>query len=148
VLPATAEEIASLLHDVTRAIGRRMGQQFKGSPLPPSTGFVLHVVHQRPGLTVSELARAAGQAKSRVSVLVDQLAGEGLLEKRPDPEDRRLVRVHPGPRLAEWWQGLHRMMDQLMAELLADLSPAEQSGLVTALRRLRDAAQRKGWWQP
>jgi hypothetical protein len=132
VLPATAEEIASLLHDVTRAIGRRMGQQFKGSPLPPSTGFVLHVVHERPGLTVSELARA----------------GEGLLEKRPDPEDRRLVRVHPGPRLAEWWQGLHRMMDQLMAELLADLSPAEQSGLVTALRRLRDAAQRKGWWQP
>jgi DNA-binding MarR family transcriptional regulator len=76
---------------------------------------------------------------------VDQLAGEGLLVKQPDPDDRRLVRVYCGPRVEEWRQGLHRMMEDLMAELLADLSPEEQSNLVAALRQLRDAAQRKGW---
>jgi DNA-binding MarR family transcriptional regulator len=131
---------------VTRVIGRRVSQELKGSLLPPSTGLLLHVAHERPGLTVSELARTTGQAKSRVSVLVDQLAGEGLLIKQADPSDRRLVRVYAGPRVEEWRQSFHRMMEDLMAELLADLGADEQSSLVAALRKLREAAERKGWW--
>lgn len=146
-IPATAEEIVGLFHGINRALGRRVAEQVKVADLPAGTHLVLHVTHDRPGLTVSELSRAVGQAKSRTSVVVDWLSDRGLVEKRSDPDDQRLVRVYPTPRVEEIWKGMHRMMEGMMAELLADLDPAQQVDLVAALRRLRDAAQRKGWWK-
>lgn len=115
--------------------------------LPPGAPLALHLIHSRPGLTVSELSRAAGQAKSNTSVLVDQLSGVGLVEKRADPSDQRLARVYATPLLEEHWTRMHRMMDEMMGELLADLTEDERTNLVTALRQLREAARRKGWWK-
>jgi DNA-binding MarR family transcriptional regulator len=145
VVPATAEEIVSLFHGINRTLGRRVADQMKPADLPAGTHLVLHLAHDRPGLTVSELSRAVGQAKSRTSVIVDWLADKGLVEKRADPGDQRLVRVYATPRVEVLWKDMHRMMEDMMGDLLADLDPEQRDSLVAALRLLRDAAQRKGW---
>jgi DNA-binding MarR family transcriptional regulator len=147
VLPAAAEEIVGLFHGINRTLGRRVSEQMKPADLPAGCPLVLHLVHDRPGLTVSALSRAAGQAKSRTSVIVDWLADRGILDKRADPDDQRLVRVYATPRVEALWHGMHRMMEDMMAELLADLDPEQRANLVAALRQLRAAAQRKGWWK-
>ena len=137
----------SLFHGINRTMGRRVADQIKLADLPVGTHLVLHAIHDRPGLTVSELSRAVGQAKSRTSVIVDWLAERGVVEKRPDPDDQRLVRVYATPRVEEIWRDMHRMMEEMMAALLADLDADQRASLVAGLRRLRDAAQRKGWWK-
>ncbi len=147
VVPATAEEIVSLFHGINRTLGRRVADQMKPADLPAGTHLVLHLAHDRPGLTVSELSRAVGQAKSRTSVVVDWLAERGMVEKRADPDDQRLVRVYATPRVEEIWRGMHRMMEEMMAALLADLDAEQRASLVAGLRQLRDAAKRKGWWK-
>jgi DNA-binding MarR family transcriptional regulator len=45
-------------------------------------------VARRP-LPMSELASALGIDPSNATVLVDRLEGEGLVRRRPDPDDRR-----------------------------------------------------------
>lgn len=141
-----AEEIASLFAGVTRLLHKRVREAMHRSEMPAAVPLLMHLAHARPGLTLSALGRAAGLSKSRTSVLVDRLTSHGLLEKRPDPDDQRLVRIHPTPRSPELQREMHAAYEGAVADLLAELSPAERSDLVAALRRMREAARRRGWW--
>ncbi len=55
-------------------------------------GVMSALVHQ-PGQTMrmKELARATNSALSRLSRVVDRLAGQGWLERRPHPDDGRVT---------------------------------------------------------
>lgn len=85
-----------------------------------------------PGRLVGETLVTSGTMTNRV----DRLAGRGLVERRPDPGDRRGVLVRLTETGRERVDGaLSELMDR-EAELLAGLSPAEAESLVAALRTL------------
>lgn len=48
---------------------------------------IMHV--GRFGIRQSELVRRMGLSKQAVQQLLDELAGDGIIERKPDPEDRR-----------------------------------------------------------
>lgn len=52
----------------------------------------------KPGLRMNELAKAVVISKSGLTSLVDRMADRGLVERAPDPSDRRavLVALTPG----------------------------------------------------
>lgn len=54
---------------------------------------MLHVSEGAGGRRMTELARAVVLSKSGLTALVDRMEADGLLERRPDPEDRRATRV-------------------------------------------------------
>lgn len=85
-----------------------------------------------PGELVKQTLSTSGTMTNRV----DRLARRGLVERRPDPEDRRGVRVRLAPegcRLAE-----AALADLLEHErsLLEDLTSAERDQLAGLLARL------------
>lgn len=86
-------ELGELWRGLNRALHERMRQAMRGQDLNPPAMYLLRHVAAAPGLTVSELARKAGVVKSGVSKMIDQVAGQGLVEKRPDPADQRLIRL-------------------------------------------------------
>jgi DNA-binding MarR family transcriptional regulator len=49
---------------------------------------VLRALHERP-LTLTALADLLGVTKQAAAPVVDEMAGLGLVERRPDPADRR-----------------------------------------------------------
>lgn len=54
---------------------------------------LLHVSEGGDGRRMSELAEAVVLSKSGLTSVIDRMEGEGLVERRPDPQDRRAIRI-------------------------------------------------------
>lgn len=61
--------------------------------IAPSHGIVLHLLFEAGELNMSELAAQARRTKSTLTTLVTKLERHGYVERIPDPEDSRGVRV-------------------------------------------------------
>ncbi|MEV6321059.1 MarR family transcriptional regulator [Nocardia sp. NPDC051787] len=95
----------------------------------------------RRRLRMSELAVQTSLSTSGVTRLVDRLAGAGLVEREPDPEDRRsayAVLTEAGAaRLAQVLPDYLAAVDRWFVGLL---TPAQVEALVEALRIVRDTS--------
>lgn len=84
-------------------------------------------------MTMSGLADRMGCEPSNATVVVDRLEGQGLLERRPHPSDRRAKQLILTPDGTEL-RG--RLLELLSAESpLAGLTPEEQGVLQDLLQR-------------
>lgn len=54
---------------------------------------MLHVSEGDGGRRMTDLAEAVVMSKSGLTALVDRMEKEGLVERRPDPDDRRVTRI-------------------------------------------------------
>jgi DNA-binding MarR family transcriptional regulator len=115
------EELVELLQAVNRGIYEQIKDVLAKHGLPSASMVVMHHVHKEQGITISELSRRTGLAKSHVSKTIDSLTEQGFIEKRPDPADHRLVRLHTT-----------EQADQHFGQMQGDLR-ARLSGVVAAL---------------
>ncbi|MEU5876084.1 MarR family transcriptional regulator [Spirillospora sp. NPDC047279] len=91
------------------------------------------------GLTAGDLNKAAMVTSGATTNRIDRLTAKGLVERAPDPEDRRSIRVRltpEGRRLVDEIVGLHVANEERFLEIL---TPAERSSLEGTLRRLLEA---------
>jgi DNA-binding MarR family transcriptional regulator len=56
--------------------------------------YILRALYERDGQHASELARAVGRAATSFTPNLDKLQTKNLIERRPDPGDRRAVRIY------------------------------------------------------
>jgi DNA-binding MarR family transcriptional regulator len=134
--------LEALLRDVNRGLfemARRIKQQ---TGLPPLSIRVIGSILSVPGTTVSEIARETGMAKSHVSHLVARLSEEGFVEKRPDPEDQRLVRIYPTPAAREPLMQMRRAMREQLSAALGSIPSDQGAAVVEGLRVLKEALDR------
>jgi DNA-binding MarR family transcriptional regulator len=94
------------------------------------------------GTSMRELAEELGVTVPTTTGLVDRLAREGLVERRPHPTDRRVVLVLP---TAEGRDAVRRSaayLAEVMAAVLSDVNEGERESLVRAVERVRDLSGR------
>ena len=84
-------------------------------------------------MTPSELARSTELPSSTTTRVLDRLEGKGMVERRPDPTDRRKVWVHALPFDEERVMTAYAEILQQMEEVHAGFTVAE---LQTVLRYL------------
>jgi DNA-binding MarR family transcriptional regulator len=97
---------------------------------------VLGALADEPMRTQAALARAIGADKTRIISVLDELQERALIEREPDPEDRRvrLLRLTPaGRRLHDAVRSGIRAAEEV---LLADLPAADRRAFLRALQRL------------
>ncbi len=102
---------------------------------------LLHVAEGEGGRRMTELADAIILSKSGLTSLVDRMEREGLLERSPDPRDRRAILVtlteHGAERFREASE-LHRAFVRRM--FTSRVSDDEAATIVDVLARVRSGA--------
>lgn len=134
------EELADALVRIQRLIRRRLRG---GLTLPRLRGAeveLLRLVESRPGIGISEAARALHLAGNSVSTLVNHLVRDGYLIRETDPADRRAARLllteAAEQRLGDW----QRRRAELVGRHVARLDEADREALRAALPALRKLA--------
>ena len=97
---------------------------------------LLDVVGQAGGVSQREIADAIRLDPSQVVALLDTLETRGLLERRPNPNDRRQRSVVVTPRGREELDRARAIVEDSLDEVLADLDHAERGTLRALLQRV------------
>src|SRR5258705_11587911 len=94
-----APTLGFLLHEVARLLRRRFEQNARGSGLTRSQWQVLAYLAQNEGIYQSGLADLLEIEPITLCRIVDKLQALGLVERHPDPADRRgmVVLGNPAP---------------------------------------------------
>lgn len=87
-------------------------------------------------MSQATLGRRCGVDRSDVVVAVNELEGEGFVERAPDPADRRRNTVSITKAGEGQLRRLDRELDRVQEELLAPLSTNERATLSDLLGRL------------
>jgi DNA-binding MarR family transcriptional regulator len=119
---------------VTRGMRRWQDGAAPPGPAPLSPRHVAALEQIRGGqLTVGELASRLGLTLPTVSGVLADLDRAGLVERHPDPADRRrtIVGIVPGQAtlIGEWLDGAARPL----ARVLGKLTPGEQEAFLKAM---------------
>jgi MarR family transcriptional regulator, transcriptional regulator for hemolysin len=108
-----------------------------------STWGVLFHAQKSPGLSQVQLAAQMGIEGPTLARHLDRLCTEGLVERRRDPHDRRIVRVALTPLGERQLEELKPVRTHFDEHLVRDLSPEELATLHRAIdcihRALEDA---------
>ena len=89
----------------------------------------------RPGLVATEL----GLAARSVTDAVDSLERDGLVERRPDPLDRRAVLVAITRQGTRALRTAHKLREGLLDEAFASVSQQRRDALIAILADVRGA---------
>lgn len=95
------------------------------------------------GLTQRELARLMAIENPTLVRLLDSLEQQGLIERRPCPNDRRARRLHLTPDGTEFMNVLTERAAQLREEMLEGISDEEIEGAVAVFHKIMENAERQ-----
>jgi DNA-binding MarR family transcriptional regulator len=100
-------------------------------------GYIaLNRVAAAPASTQLALARAMGYDKTRLITLLDTLAADGLIERSPDPADRRAHVVKITAKGARRHAAAVADIRAMEDEVLGSLTATERRALLSALPKL------------
>jgi DNA-binding MarR family transcriptional regulator len=107
--------------------------------LAPVQAKALHELNLEPPISMRELAERLRSDPSNVTGLIDRLEARGLVERRPDPNDRRIKGLALTPSGAGLRERLFARL-YLAPPALAALSEREQGCLRDALQHVLSGA--------
>jgi DNA-binding MarR family transcriptional regulator len=108
-----------------------------GLPLNRSEASLLRHVAHKQGIKQVTLAAHLDTEPVTVARLIDRLEGEGLLQRRSDPTDRRVWTVWLTDAADVIMEQIQTIVVALRQEALAGLSPEQREALTEALALVR-----------
>jgi DNA-binding MarR family transcriptional regulator len=130
------------LAEVFWAVARRLRHQSRRTLEPweinPGHARALAVLMRHGALRLSTLADHLHIAPRSTTEVVDGLEERGLVERRPDPDDRRATLVALTEEGTRVGAAIRAARDAEAARIFGDLSPADRADLARILRTLRD----------
>ena len=133
--PATGGDLGWLLGTLLRAYLKGAAEAVTELPGGPRGYQVLSIAADGAGRNQAGIAEHLGVDRTVMTYLLDDLENAGLIERRPDPADRRsrqIVLTATGERRRTT---LAARIAEVEASLLADLTGPESAQLRALLRR-------------
>src|SRR5499426_29907 len=82
-----------LVYDVAQLVRRQADKRARAYGMTRAQWAVLARLQREPGITQSRLAALTDVEPITIGRLVDRLEASGLIERQPDPDDRRIWRL-------------------------------------------------------
>jgi len=135
-------EFAFLLNDVARLL--RTYADYKASQfgMTRAQWAVLVRVEHSEGLNQSELAEGLDLQPITLTRLLDKLCDSGLIERRPDPADRRAKRLYLMPAARPLLEQLGTLGEETMAETLSGVDGNSVQRMVSDLAVVKENLRR------
>jgi len=126
-------DLLILLHDVARLMRVRFDQRARQRGMTRAQWIILARLERQPGLSQNEMASILEVEPISVGRLIDRLEARGMVERRADPADRRINRLHLLPGAKPILDEISVERDLLGAEVLDGIDHTTRSQLVDAL---------------
>jgi MarR family transcriptional regulator for hemolysin len=120
-VPTIRKEIAFILNDVARLMKTYADQAARRYGATRAQWAVLSRLNRCEGLKQSELAELLDLQPISLTRLLDRLAENGLIERRPDPNDRRVNRLYLTPAARPLLDELTALGEEVMGQVLDGL---------------------------
>jgi DNA-binding MarR family transcriptional regulator len=87
-------DLLFLLHDVARLLRVDADKRARLHGMTRAQWAILMWLERQPGISQKELSEILEVEPITVARLIDRLEARGMVERRPDPRDRRIWRLH------------------------------------------------------
>ena len=132
------DTLGFLLADVSRLLRRNFQQRMEGSELTFVQARVLVNIARKEGVRQVELAELLELQPIALVHLLDQLAQMGLVERRPDPTDRRAYQLFLTAAAEPHLASIKQIGASIQNEVLKGLNKQQAAEFLSSLKIARD----------
>jgi MarR family transcriptional regulator for hemolysin len=125
-----------LLKEVSRQYVARFETHARAISLNLPQCKVLVRLEKNEGVSQARLAELAEVEPMTMVRLLDRMESDGLLERRPDPADRRARCLYLTPRAKAVLDEIWRLADLTRSEIFAGVSRSERHAFMGVLERM------------
>lgn len=136
-LPSACRRIGFLVADVGRLLRRSFELRGGHLGLTQAQWRALALLSRHEGINQATLAELLEIQPITVTRLLDRMEEHGWIERRPDPVDRRAVRLYLTPKAQPLLDDLQDIGIEIIALALKDIDPPARLALVEALERMK-----------
>ena len=126
-----------LLHDVAHLMRTRFDQRARFWGMTRAQCVILMRLSKQPGMIQNEMAGQCEIEPITVARLVDRLEAAGYVERRPDPADRRINRLHLTPEADPILQRIMKEREYASQYIMGDMDPAVREAAIVALKHMK-----------
>lgn len=137
--PNDDDYIGYVLSDVARLMRTVFDRRVRELGLTRGQWLVLTRLTRRPGASQTELADMLELDRASAGRMIDRMENGGWLERRPDPVDRRIKRLHLTPHARSVHASLWKVAEATVDDALEPLSGKERH----AFERMAAAVKRR-----
>jgi DNA-binding MarR family transcriptional regulator len=126
-------DLLFLLHDLGRLLRVDADKRARGHGMTRAQWGILLWLERQPGLSQKELSELLEVEPISVARLVDRLEVRRMVERRPDPKDRRIWRLHLCPPAIQELREIHRQRAAMARRLTDGIDAATLEALTEVL---------------
>jgi len=127
-----------LVTDLTRLMRKQFDRRAIRFDLTRAQWRALKRVHHGEGITQNELAEFLEMEPIAVGRVIDRLQKAGFIERRADPRDRRVWRLHLLPKAHAVVDDMEQIASELLRQAQRGVSVAEMKSMMSVLARMKD----------
>ncbi|KQX22706.1 MarR family transcriptional regulator [Sphingomonas sp. Root50] len=133
-----SRRVSFLMHDIARRSRYWFDARARSRGLTRAQWRMLLYLDRYDGPTQSEVAEMLDVERITLCRMVDRLAESGLVERRADPSDRRVWRLHLTAKAMPLVENLTGIANEMEDNLLAPLDAGQRATLTGLLNIVRD----------
>ena len=131
------DDLLFLLYDVARLMRVRADQHARLTGMTRAQWVLLVWLERKPGITQNELASLVEVEPITIARLVDRLEARGVVERRHDPRDRRVRRLHLTQAAAPLLEVVHTYRRESNVVLTEGVSPEDVKRILAGLSAMK-----------
>ncbi len=131
------QSLGFLMHDVSRLMRRNFNRRARHLGLTQAQWQALAHLSRREGINQATLADLMEIQPITLARLIDRLEGAGLVERRPDPRDRRAVRLYLTKKAEPIVETIWDLAAVIRADALSGLPAETRATMISALQHMR-----------
>jgi DNA-binding MarR family transcriptional regulator len=132
------DSLGFMLADVARLMRRDFKLRLEDSCLTHAQARVLVHTSRNEGIRQIELAEMLEVQPITLARLLDQLSEVGLIERRPDPGDRRAYHVYLTDAATPHLASIERVAKTIHRAAMKNLTEKQAASVLAALRKIRE----------